>query len=105
LGRLAVIHPRFVSQAGADGCFLLGRGKSDGATGFGNYAGVGVTGTTAGGGARDVEFIHPAAKCIWMKIQDPRRALWTINHSTGVLKGGEDMVSFYFVEREEWLWR
>jgi hypothetical protein len=30
---------------------------------------------------------------VWMKIQDPRRALWTIIHSTGMLKGGENMVS------------
>ena len=53
----------------------------------------------------DAELIHPVAKRVWMKIQDPRRALWTINHSTGMLKGGEDMVSFYLVQRQEWLWR
>ena len=53
----------------------------------------------------DAELIHPVAKRVWMKIQDPRRALWTINHSTGMLKGGADMVSFYLVQREERLGR
>ena len=53
----------------------------------------------------DSELIHPMAKRVGMKIQDLRRALWTINHSTGVLKGGEDMVSFYLIQREERLWR
>jgi hypothetical protein len=47
----------------------------------------------------DAELVHPVAKRVWMKIQDPRRALWTINHSTGMLKRGEDMVSFYLVQR------
>jgi hypothetical protein len=53
----------------------------------------------------DAELIHPVAKRVWMKVQDLRRALWTINHSTGMLKGGEDMVSFYLVQREERFWR
>jgi hypothetical protein len=53
----------------------------------------------------DAVFIHAVAKRVWMKIQDPRRTLWTINYPTGMLKGGEDMVSFYLVQRQEWLWR
>jgi len=53
----------------------------------------------------DVELIYSVAKCVWMKIQDPCRTLWTINHSTGMLKGGEDIDSFYLVQREEWLSR
>ena len=47
----------------------------------------------------DAELIHPVAKRVWMKVQDPRRAFWTINHSTGMLQGGEDMVSVYLVQR------
>ena len=50
----------------------------------------------------DAELIHSVAKCIWMKIQDLRRTLWTINDSSGMLKRGKDMVSFYLVQREEW---
>ena len=46
----------------------------------------------------DAELIHPVAKRVWMAIQDLRRALWTINYSTGMLKGGEDMVSFYLIQ-------
>ena len=56
-------------------------------------------------GSLDAELIHPVAKRVWMKIQDPRCALWTMNHSTGMLKGGEDMISLYLVQCEEWLWR
>jgi hypothetical protein len=33
----------------------------------------------------DAELIHPVAKRVWMKIQDPRRALWTINHVGNLL--------------------
>jgi len=51
----------------------------------------------------DAELIHPEAKRVWMTIQDPRRALWTINHSPGMLKGGENMISLYLVQRQEWL--
>ena len=36
----------------------------------------------------DAQLIHPVAKRVWMKIQDPRRTLWTINHSTDMLKRG-----------------
>jgi hypothetical protein len=32
----------------------------------------------------DAELIHPVTKRVWMKIQDPRRALWTIHHSIGM---------------------
>ena len=53
----------------------------------------------------DAELIHPVAKRVWMKIQDLRCTLWTINHSAGMLKRGEDMVSFYLIHREEWFWR
>ena len=48
------------------------------------------------------ELIHPVPKRVWMKIQDLRRTLWTIKHSIGMLKCGDDMVSFYLVQREEW---
>jgi molybdopterin synthase catalytic subunit len=34
-----------------------------------------------------------------MEVQDPRGTLWTIHHSTGMLKGGEDVVSVYLVQR------
>jgi hypothetical protein len=47
----------------------------------------------------DAELTHAVAKRVWMKVQDPRRAPWTINHSTGMLQGGEDMVSVYLVQR------
>jgi hypothetical protein len=47
----------------------------------------------------DAELTHAVAKRIWMKVQDPRCALWTVNHSTGMLQGGEDMVSVYLVQR------
>ena len=47
----------------------------------------------------DAELIHPVAKRVWMKVQDIRRALWTVHHSTGMLKGGEDMVSVHFLQR------
>ena len=53
----------------------------------------------------DAELIHSVTKRVWMKIQDLSRALWTINHSTGMLKGGEHVVSFHFVQCEERLWR
>jgi hypothetical protein len=49
----------------------------------------------------DAELTHAVAKRVRMKVQDPRRALWTINHSTGMLQGGEDMVSVYLLERGE----
>ena len=45
------------------------------------------------------ELAHPVAKRVRMKVQDPRRALWTVNHSRGLLKGRHDMVSFYLVQR------
>jgi hypothetical protein len=47
----------------------------------------------------DAELIHPVAKSVCMKVQDFRCAVWTINHSTGMLKGGEDMVSVDLVQR------
>jgi hypothetical protein len=50
-------------------------------------------------GSLDAELTHPVAKSVWMKVQYPRRALWTIHDSTGMLKGGEDMVSVYLVQR------
>ena len=40
-----------------------------------------------------------------MTIQDLRRALWAINHAAGMLKGGENMISFYLVQRQERSWR
>jgi hypothetical protein len=46
----------------------------------------------------DAELTHAVAKRVGMKIQDPRRAFWTINHSTGMLQGSEDMVSVYFLQ-------
>ena len=51
----------------------------------------------------DAELIHSVTKRVWMKIQDLSRALWTINHSPGMLKGGENMISLYLVQRQEWL--
>jgi len=52
-------------------------------------------------GSLDAELTHAVAKRVWMEVQDPCRTLWTIYHSTGVLKGGEDMVSVYLVQRWE----
>ena len=49
----------------------------------------------------DSELIHPVAKCVGMNTQGLRRAHWTIHHATGMLKGGENMASFYLVQREE----
>jgi hypothetical protein len=49
----------------------------------------------------DAELIHPVAKRVWMEVQDPRRTVWTIHHSTGMLKSGEDVVSVYLVQRQE----
>src|SRR5580693_94906 len=51
------------------------------------------------------ELVHPVAKRVRMKVQDPGRALWTVNHSRGLLKGRHDMVSFYLVQRQQWLWK
>ena len=34
-----------------------------------------------------------------MEVQDPRRTFWTIHHSASMLKGGEDVVSVYLVQR------
>src|ERR1700722_169080 len=53
----------------------------------------------------DVKLLHPVAKRVWMKVQDPRRALRAVNYSTNMLKGGEDMSSFYLVQSEERLRR
>jgi molybdopterin synthase catalytic subunit len=50
-------------------------------------------------GSLDAELTHAVAKRVWMEVQDPCRTLWTIYHSTGVLKGGEDMVAVYLVQR------
>jgi hypothetical protein len=47
----------------------------------------------------DAKLTHAVAKRVWMKVQNPRRTLWTINHSTGMLQGGENMVSVYLVQR------
>jgi hypothetical protein len=47
----------------------------------------------------DAELTHAVAKRVWMKVQYPRGALWTIDYSTGMLKGGEDVVSVYLVQR------
>jgi hypothetical protein len=47
----------------------------------------------------DAELTHTVAKRVWMKVQHPRRALWTIHDSTGMLKGSEDMVSVHLVQR------
>jgi hypothetical protein len=47
----------------------------------------------------DAELIHPVAQRVWMKVQDPRCTLWTIYDSTGMLKGGEDVVSVYLIQR------
>ena len=49
----------------------------------------------------DAEPIHPMAKRVWMEAQDLRRPFWTIHHSTGMLKGGEDVVSIYLVQSLE----
>jgi hypothetical protein len=49
----------------------------------------------------DAELIHPVAKRVWMEVQDPRGTFWTIHHSTGMLKSGEDVVSVYLVQRQE----
>lgn len=48
------------------------------------------------------ELTHAVAKRVRMKIQDPRCALWTINYSTGMLQGSEDVVPVYLLERWEW---
>lgn len=49
----------------------------------------------------NAELNHPVSKRVWMKILDPNRALWTVNHSTGLFERRKDMVSFYLVQREE----
>jgi len=51
--------------------------------------------------ALDTELIHPVAKRIWMEVQDPRCTFWTIHDSSRMLKGGEDMVSVYLLQRWE----
>jgi hypothetical protein len=74
--------------------------SEDGATTFGDYARVSVEELQqAVTTCLDAELIHPVAQRIGMKVQYLRRTLWTIYHPTGMLKGGEDMVSVYLFER------
>jgi hypothetical protein len=47
----------------------------------------------------DAELIHPVAQRVWMKAQYLRRPFWTIHHSTRLLKGSEDVVAVYLVQR------
>jgi hypothetical protein len=47
----------------------------------------------------DAELFHPVAKGVGMEIQNSRRTLWPINHSTCLLKGGQNMASLHFFHR------
>ena len=44
-------------------------------------------------GTPDPKLIHPMSKSVWVEIQDSRCALWPLNDSSGLLKGGNDMTS------------
>ena len=48
--------------------------------------------------ALDAELTHPVAKGVGMDIQDSRRTLRPINHSTCLLKGGQYMASLDFFQ-------
>ena len=47
----------------------------------------------------DAELFHSVAKGVRMNTQDLRRALGTVNHPTGILECGENVVSFCLIER------
>jgi hypothetical protein len=46
----------------------------------------------------NAELTHPVAERVWMKFEDPRGALWPVNHAAGILKRGKDVVSFYLIQ-------
>ena len=48
--------------------------------------------------ALDAELTHPVAKGVGMDIQDSRRTLRPINHSTCLLKSGQYMASLDFFQ-------
>jgi hypothetical protein len=54
---------------------------------------------------QDAELFYPVTESVWMKVQDPSRALWTINHSVDMLKDCEDMASLYLGQSLKRLWR
>jgi hypothetical protein len=39
------------------------------------------------------------AKRVWIKVEHPRRALWTINHSSRMLKTGKYVASIHLAQR------
>src|SRR5439155_26385483 len=41
----------------------------------------------------DGRFFHPAAERVRVEAQDLRRAAWPVNDPTGLLEGGQNMVS------------
>jgi len=80
---LCHLYPPAPSDA-TDGRFRSGRRTDgDGATTIGDRVEAGIEELRrAVARSLDAELIHPVAKCVWMKVQHPRRALWTINHSS-----------------------
>src|ERR1700722_16440838 len=50
------------------------------------------------GRALDTQLIHPVTKRIGMEIQDFRRTLRPVNHSSSLLKGGQDVAALHFFQ-------
>jgi hypothetical protein len=100
LRRRATIDSRSGSPDAQTAVSCDGAGPRDGATTFGEHGEL-LWEELRWAVARslDAELIHPVAKRVCVKVQDFRCAVWTVNHSTGMLKGGEDMVSVDLVQR------
>ena len=45
--------------------------------------------------ALNAEFLHPAAQCIWMEIEDQRRAVRSFDHTAGLFENPEDVLALH----------
>lgn len=52
-------------------------------------------------GAFDAEFFHAVAKRVGMQTENSCRTSQPLNNSTGLVKGGQDMISLYFFQSGE----
>jgi hypothetical protein len=82
-------------------CFPSHRSTDERTTIFGDLAQVRLAKLRrAVARAGDAKLLHPVTKRVGVNVYHFRCTLWTINHSPGLLKHSQDMVSVYLVERE-----
>jgi len=52
-------------------------------------------------GTLNPQFPHPVTKGVGMQIENSSRTSWSLNDSTCLTEGGQDMVSLHFLQSEE----